>query len=341
MTHPPRISRKQFAQTTGALAMGLAVTGTARAAGVTSIDIVVTHYPAQDYALPVVVAQQLGFMAKHGINVNSITGSEGGGTSVRNISQGGLFLGAVATPAAIKAIMSGEDLRIIGGAVQTPGTISWSTSKNSPIKTIHDFVGKNVGCTNPGSASEAMIKLCLMANKIDPSTVNVKAAGGIGENLTLLKTGGLDVAFTVDPVLTQHQAELKTIFFAREYVPSFMQTVWIAGTDALKNKSSLITHFMAAYAEAVDYTQSHPIDAATRYAHATNADPELIAICLGHERPASYFGKGQITQQAMSVVVESMRLGNLIGPNEKVQLAKIVDLSALPPSMRVNMNVAV
>ena len=74
---------------------------------------------------------------------------------MRNISQGGLLMGQVATPAAIKAIMGGEDLKIFAGAVQTAGTNAWVVKKDSPVKTIHDFVGKTVGFTNPGGASEA------------------------------------------------------------------------------------------------------------------------------------------------------------------------------------------
>ena len=57
------------------------------AAGLVPFNITVTHYPEQDYALPVVVAQQTGYMAKQGIDVKAITGSSGGGTTVRNVAQ--------------------------------------------------------------------------------------------------------------------------------------------------------------------------------------------------------------------------------------------------------------
>ena len=73
---------------------------------------------------------------------------------MRNISQGGLLMGQVATPAAIKAIMGGEDLKIFGGAVQTPGTNAWVVKKDSPIKTIQDFVGKTVGFTIPARSAK-------------------------------------------------------------------------------------------------------------------------------------------------------------------------------------------
>lgn len=339
--NPPRLTRASFAGGAAATAAGLFVRSAGAAAGITSIDITITHYPGLDYALPVVVAQQLGYLAHEGINVNSITGSEGGGTTVRNISQGGLLMGQVATPAAIKAIMGGEDLKIFAGAVQTAGTNAWVVKKDSPVKTIHDFVGKTVGFTNPGGASEALLKLSLLANNVDIAKVSPKAAGGIGENLTLLRSGGLDVAFSVDPVLTQHKDEFRVVFFAREYVPSFLQTVWLCSSGTLQKQTPLLAGFVRAWARAVDYLWSHPIDSAARYARATNADPNLIAITLADERVRSYFGQGQLNANAFAIVAHSMRLGNLLGPDEKLDVAKIVDQNALPANLRSNLNVLV
>src|SRR5271166_2458860 len=78
----------------------------AEAADLTPFNITVTHYPAQDYALPVVVAQDLGFMKAEGIAVKDIIGSSGGGTTIRNIAQGGLLMAEVSTAAAIKSIVT-------------------------------------------------------------------------------------------------------------------------------------------------------------------------------------------------------------------------------------------
>ena len=180
-----------------------------------------------------------------------------------------------------------------------------------------------------------------MANNIDVGKVNIKAAGGVGENLVLLKTGGLDVAFTVDPILTQHKDEFRLIFFARQYVPSFLQTVWIGGSQTLAKQTPLLAGFLRAWARSVDYVWSHPIDAAARYAHATNQDPTLFAITLADEQVRSYFGQGQLTAKAFSIVAQSMRIGNMLGANEKVDVAKIVDQNALPPGLRSNLNVLV
>ncbi|MFN2460953.1 MAG: ABC transporter substrate-binding protein, partial [Candidatus Velthaea sp.] len=103
------IDRRQFI--TAASALGVAAAFPLRAsAAPTTLDLTITHYPEQDYAMPVVIAQELGYLAKEGLEVKSIVGSSGGGTTVRNVINGGLALGEVSTSAAIKAIMAGEEL---------------------------------------------------------------------------------------------------------------------------------------------------------------------------------------------------------------------------------------
>ena len=338
---PSRFSRRSFLSS-AAVAGAAALSGQrASAATLTSIEIASAHYPGRDYALPLVVAQQLGYMAGEGIVLSAISGSDGGGTTVRSISQADLPLAEAAVPAAIKAILAGEDLRIIAGGVQTPGTSAWIVKRDSPIKTIHDLVGRTVGYTEPGSAGEAELKLSLQAAKIDLASLTTKAAGGTAGNITLLQTGGIDAAFATEPTITQHKDEFRVVFYVRDYVPRFMQTVWIASTATIKDKGPVIAGFLRARTRGVDWTVSHPIEAGVRYARATNQDPQWIAVTLAGERPASYYGRGEVTAEALALVATSMRMGNLIAPGQKLDLAKIVDQSALPPSMRTNMNVLV
>ncbi|HTX03414.1 MAG TPA: ABC transporter substrate-binding protein [Candidatus Acidoferrales bacterium] len=331
-----RHTRQTFLASGTAAAAAFALRPSVAAADLTALNITVTHYPEQDYALPIIVAQQNGFMAKQGLDIKSITGSSGGGTTVRNVAQGGLALGQVATPAAIKAILAGEDLKIIGGGVMTAGTISWSVKKSSPIKTIHDLVGKSVGFTQPGSASESLLALSLRAANIDPSTVKTRAAGGIGENYALLMSGDLDAVFTVDPLLTQKANEIRVVFFAREYVPHFMQSVWVTDSGTLHDKSTEVAAFMRGWTYGVNYIDSHISDSARMFAKATSADYNVVLTTLQHEQPAQYFGKGDLNREALATAVEGMRIGKLLGP-DKLDVGKLIDQSALASNMRTSL----
>jgi NitT/TauT family transport system substrate-binding protein len=328
-------ARRNFLISGGAAAATLALPRGAQAA-LTTFNITCTHYPEQDYGLPIVVAQQLGQMGKLGIDVKSITGSSGGGTTVRNVTQGGLSLGQVATSAGIKAILAGEDLKIVGGAVMTPGTICWIVKKDSPIKSIKDLVGKTVGFTQPGSVSESLLALSLKAAGVDPASVKTRAAGGIGENFTLLSSGGLDAAFTVDPILTEHSSEVRVVFFARDYVKKFLQTVWVTDSATLKDQSPQVAAFLRGWTWGAEYTASHPVDAAKIFAKAAQQDEAPVIYTLQHEQPAQYFGKGNLDQEALANALEAMRFGKLLGP-DKIDLSKIIDQSALQSSLRTSL----
>lgn len=326
------IDRRTFLAVAGALGASTALPLRASAA-MLAVDLTITHYPEQDYALPVVVAQDLGYFAKEGLEIKSIVGSSGGGTTVRNVINGGLALGEVATSAAIKAIMAGEDLKIVGSGVHTPGTIGWSVKKDSPIKSIKDLVGKTVGFTTPGSVSETLLQMSLKAAGVDPAQVKTKAAGGIGENLTLLETGGLDAAFTVDPSFTQRKDSIRAVFFAREYVPRYLQTVWVASPEVLRKNPKELAGLLRGRKRGLEYVVAKPKDAAAIFARVAKQSEAVVASTLANERPAEYFADGSLDGKALALVVEGMRMGRLLTA-EKVPLAKMVDQSALPATMR-------
>jgi len=329
----PWMNRRTFITGAAVTIAGWRISPGAFAAGLAPFNITITHYPDQDYALPVVVAQELGYMASEGIEVKSIVGSSGGGTTVRNISQGGLLMGETASSAAIKAILAGENLKILAAGVQSPGTICWVVKKDSPIRTIRELAGKRIGFTQPGSVSEALLHMCLSVAGVDVSGVQFKAAGGIGENLTLLDTNGLDCAFTVDPVLTRYESKLRVVFFAREFVPRYLQTVWIASPGVIRALQEKTAGFLRARARGVDFTVRNPKEAARIFAKVTQLSLDAISTTLEHEKPAEYFSRGRLDPKALALVVDGMRIGKLLGP-EKVPLVKIVDESALPASDR-------
>jgi NitT/TauT family transport system substrate-binding protein len=326
------IDRRNFLATAGAIGAVSALAVPATAA-TTALDLTIAHYPDQDFALPVVVAQEMGYLAQEGLDVKSIVGSSGGGTTVRNVINGGLALGEVSTSAAIKAILAGEELKIVASGVHSSGTVSWSVRKDSPIKSIRDLVGKTVGFTAPGSVSETLLQMSLKAAGIDPTQVKTKAAGGLGENLTLLDAGGIDAAFTSDPLLTVNEKSLRVVFYARDYVPHYLMTVWVASPDALAKNLKDISGLLKARKRGLAYVVGNPKKAAAIFARVAKQSEPVVTFTLLNERPADYFTDGALDGKTLAQVVEGMRIGRLIGA-EKVPLAKMVDQSALPPTAR-------
>ena len=327
------LDRRTFLASGAAAAWTITLSSPSGAADLTAFNITVTHYPEQDYALPVVVAQELGYMKAEGIDVKAIVGSSGGGTTVRNIAQGGLTMAEASTAAGIKSIVAGENLKIIAAGVQTPGTICWVAKRGSLVKSVHDLEGKTVGFTQPGSVSETLLGMCLRAAGVDPAKVKTRAAGGIGENYTLLMSGGLDAAFTVDPVLTNKSRDIQLLFFARHYVPRFEQTVWLVANDAVHNTK--FGGFIRARAKGVDLVQKDPAKAIEIWARVTQTELREEKFTLKNEAN-DYFSNGTIDPKGFALVLEGMRAAKQLSA-DKIAVDKLVDQSQLPSAMRVAM----
>jgi NitT/TauT family transport system substrate-binding protein len=67
-------------------------------------EITVTHWGALMYGTPYAVAIKKGYFKEAGIDITGILTSKGGGTTVRNVLEGGLPFGEVALSAAVAAM---------------------------------------------------------------------------------------------------------------------------------------------------------------------------------------------------------------------------------------------
>src|SRR5258707_13173527 len=76
-------------------------------------EISVTHWGTLMYGTPYAVALKMGFFKEAGVNVTGILTSKGGGTTVRNVLEGGLPYGEVALSAAVAAMQENTDIKIV------------------------------------------------------------------------------------------------------------------------------------------------------------------------------------------------------------------------------------
>ena len=137
----------------------------------------------------------------------SIVGSEGGGTTVRNVVSGGLPIGEVATTAAVTAFMAGADIRIVGGGVASSKDVFWVTGPDSELDSIEDLAGKEVGYTSPGSVTQGLLALSLERSGVGVDNVKTRSMGGLTEGLTALKNGDIDAAAILEPMFSEQVEE--------------------------------------------------------------------------------------------------------------------------------------
>lgn len=344
------MNRREFLKATGTLGAALAVYGLAgctsavtdnkgsdsQAKGgqkkgpLLSAEFTVTHFPSLMYGVPWLVAQQKGYFKEAGIDLKGIVGSEGGGTTVRNVITGGLPFGEVATPAVYKAFASGAPLVAVGGGVRSIAEINWVTMPNrSDINSIKDFKGKKVGYTSPGSVTEGLINLCLAKVGINPKEVQLIAMGGVSKGLTALKEGALDAAANLEPVYSAQKKDWKLVFWAKEYVPNFLQTLIIVGPELVKSNPDAIRAVLKARAQGLEDVIKNLDGAAEIYAKASNQPKEICLSALKSVDPKQYYAVG-LDSNGLQAVEEEMRIVNLLKKDEKIPWKEFTNQNFLP-----------
>jgi NitT/TauT family transport system substrate-binding protein len=297
--------------------------------GVYEIPITVSHHPTLLYSVPYIVGMKQGFFAEENIKLTEIIGSEGGGTTVRNVVTGDLPLGEVATPAAAQALAQGSDVVAVGGGAQSVAEINYVAPKGSGPGSIEDLAGKKVAYTSPGSVTQGVLALALENAGVDPSKVQSKALGGISEGLTALESGAVDVAANLEPVYSSDSAPYDVVFWANEHVPAFQQTVIIAGSGVVENQPNLVEGFLSARAKAIDWIEQHPDEAAAMWAKEADIEPEVATTALKTVLKDDWYGVG-FTADGLSAVDKEMQLIDLVPPGQDVSWEDLIDTSMLP-----------
>ena len=309
----------------------------AQAAKVRTISIAVSNHPTQSPSPVILAAIQQGFFDKRGIKMGEVIGSGSGGDSVRSVLQGDLAFGIVGTSAAVQAFLAGAPVVIVGGSIQSAANLAFVAKANSNIKTIQDVVGKTVGYTSPGSATDAALRLSLDAAGITEK-VKTRSTGGISEGLTALNGGAIDVAAITDLVLAQNPTPYQVVWSTRDVVPFFEANVIIARPQLLKDDPQLVKDFLAAYSEATDWVVKNPGPAAVSWAAAAKLDPKVVTgIVEMYARTNLWAPNAQLSAEGLKSVGKSMILLGNIKADPGIPWAKIINQDFLPPAaVRIN-----
>lgn len=295
--------------------------------------ITVTHWGAAFYGAPYAVAMEKGYFKKHGVDITGILTSQGGGTSVRNTLAGDLPFGEVALPAAIEAINNGVPLKIIGGGAESVADILWMAKKGSPLHSIDDLKGKKVGFTSPGSVTNMLILMAFKARGIDPKSVQLVPAGGIGANVSAVVNGAIDTGMSGEPIWAQNESELQPVFWVKDILPAeMMQTVAVTTDDYAKEGAAKLKGILEARREGVQFIAEHPDEAAAIVAKAYNGDVALYQTVFKRFNAIHYWSEGKLSRASMDRMVEGLQIvGKQKGP---VDWTKVTDPSFLPSDLR-------
>ena len=299
-------------------------------------QITVSNHPSLLYSPPWIAALDEDLFAKRGLKVSNIVGSEGGGTTVQNVVSGGLPIGEVATSAAVTAFLAGADIKIVGGGVASGKDVFWVTNPDSDIDSIEDLRDKEVGYTSPGSVTQGLLALSLERSGVGLDNVKTRAMGGLAEGLTALKNGDIDAAAMLEPIFSEQVEEegWKPVFRASDHVPEFMSTVIITGPGVAEKSPDLVKETLAARAEGIEVVADRPKEVAKAWAKEAGIKESSALRALESVDPDVHWKVGLGEPEGLESVLETMRLIDLLGNDQKVDWEKIVDQRFIPESDR-------
>jgi NitT/TauT family transport system substrate-binding protein len=284
--------------------------------------LAVTQYGIIVETLPWAIALDKGILTKDGLDIDGFIESNGGGTTVRNMMASGLPFSEMAAPAAIAAINSGVDMKIVYGAVNNMGDLSWLVKKDSPIKKISDLKGKKVGFTNPRSTTEMALRAILKKTGLTDD-VTVLPTGGIGAGMVALDQGAIDAAPFEEPLLLKNPGDYRVLFRVNDFLPNLTWAVGVTTPDFIKTHPDYIKKILQARRDAVDYMYKHPDEAVAEYQKVWNTDDATIAQILPRLIKSRYWSRNDINMSGLQVMFDSMLLVGAI--DKPVDVNAVVD----------------
>jgi NitT/TauT family transport system substrate-binding protein len=295
-------------------------------------EITVTHWGALMYGTPYAVAIKKGFFKEAGIEITGILTSKGGGTTVRNVMEGGLPFGEVALSAAVAAIQEGADIKIVMMGVRSAADIYWVVPPNSPIKTVKDLVGKKLAITSPKSVTDSLTTMVLNKHGIFDK-VERPALGTIGAGLTALDKGAVDSASLIDPLYSARKDKYRVLFAIKDELPPIAQTVGIASTKFMKDEPKKLRAIIAGRMKGVDFIYSNPKEAAKILSETYDKLPLPVAeSAVGNNIGIKYWGRGGFEYAAMDEMLKALKIVGAL--KAEVDWKKMVDTSFLPEELK-------
>lgn len=295
-------------------------------------EITVTHWGALMYGTPYAVAIKKGFFKEAGIDVTGILTSKGGGTTVRNVMEGGLPFGEVALSAAVAAMQEQADFKIVMMGVRSAADIYWVVKPDSPYKTVKDLVGKKLAITSPKSVTDSLSTMVLSKHGLFDK-IERPALGTVGAGLTALDKGAVDSASLIDPLYSARKDKYRVIFAVKDELPPIAQTVGIASTQFIKEHPDKLRAIIAGRMKGVDFIYSNPKEAAKILSETYDKLPLPVAeSAVQNNVEIKYWGRGGFEYAAMDEMLKALKIVGALKAD--VDWSKMVDASFLPDELK-------
>jgi len=267
-----------------------------------------------------------GIFKRHGLALELLYTS-GGGETQQAVISGSVDIGAAAgIYGVLGAYSKGAPVRIIG-AEATGAADYWYAPTASPIKTLADTNGKTLAYSTNGSSTHSVVLAFIKQLDLKATPV---ATGNPASTLTQVMSGQVDVGWAAPPFGLKELEEGKIRIVARANDASIVrgQTIRLLITSAqfLQSRHDVLTRFMDAYRETIDYMYRDP-QAIKDYAKFVDTSEAMAQRVRDDFFPKSLLDPDEI--KGLDVIVpEAVTLKYTAAPLTKEQLSELIQIPA-------------
>ena len=272
------------------------------------------------------LGQDAGIFRKHGLVLENV-GTQGAGETIQPVLSGSADIGAgVGVAGVMRAFARGAPVRILAPMFTGTGDIYWYVRADSPIKSLQEATDKHtIAYSTNGSTSHNIVLAFAkdLGVKAKPT-----ATGGPPGTFTQVMSGQIDIGWSAPPFGLREAKEGKIRILGKGSDAKSLhgQTirVLIVNANALKDRKDVITRFLQAYRETVDWMYSDP-DAIKRYAAKTNLPEELIKESVTNFHPKTAMQTDEV-KDLDGIMRDAVALKFLDTPLTKEQIAEFIQI---------------
>lgn len=205
--------------------------------------------------VPLWVAADKGFFTKYGLDV-SLPYIESSSTATQGLLSGEPPLAGMGATAAVNADLSGGDIVMVAGLMNT---MPYELVVNSKIKGPQDLKGQKIGISKAGTSSDLGARLILNKLNLQPSKdVALVSAGNQSERLAGLQNGAVQGALMEMPfTLVANKAGFPTLVNMAELKIPFSYNGIATTKKFLKSNPDTIERFLKATIAAIHYMKTN------------------------------------------------------------------------------------
>ena len=271
------------------------------------------------------LGEKAGIFKKHNLALELLYTS-GGGETQQAVLSGSVDVGTAAgIMGVLGAYSKGAPVRILG-AQATGAADFWYVKSDSQIKTIKDTNDKTVAFSTNGSSTHSVVLAFIkeFGLKAKPT-----ATGNPAATLTSVMSGQVDVGWASPPFGFKQMEEGAIRIVARANDAPLVrgQTIRlvITNVDALARRKAVLTRFMDAYRESVDYMYGDNPQVIKDYAEFVGV-PEATARRVRDE----FFPKELVNPDEIKgldvIIPEAVSLKYTATPLTKEQLSELIQV---------------